>query len=287
MNYLRHILKYLRDNFFYKRELFTNTVHAWHKMGRFFAQSLATFPVGDNSNVNVAFLTILFAVFNKNLLYLHVCTAVCKHCGFSAHIERKEMSVTKTRQKLVDVARLLFAKNGLEATTMNMIAVASQKGRRTLYTYFRNKEEIYDAVIESELELLSDKLEEIASMDIDPEQKVVLLIYSHLNMIKEVVMRNGNLRAEFFRNIWLVEKVRKRFDRDEQELFYKVLKEGCDKGKFRIDDLLLMSDIMHYTLKGLEVPYIYGRLGKGMKLDRSRPIVAGLVRRVLGMSPMY
>ena len=256
-------------------------------MGRFFAQSLATFPVGDNSNVNVAFLTILFAVFNKNLLYLHVCTAVCILCGFSAHIERKEMSVTKTRQKLVDVARLLFAKNGLEATTMNMIAVASQKGRRTLYTYFRNKEEIYDAVIESELELLSDKLEEIASMDIDPEQKVVLLIYSHLNMIKEVVMRNGNLRAEFFRNIWLVEKVRKRFDRDEQELFYKVLKEGCDKGKFRIDDLLLMSDIMHYTLKGLEVPYIYGRLGKGMKLDRSRPIVAGLVRRVLGMSPMY
>ena len=35
------------------------------------------------------------------------------------------MSVSKTRQKLVDVARQLFAKNGIANTTMNDIAVAS------------------------------------------------------------------------------------------------------------------------------------------------------------------
>ena len=46
------------------------------------------------------------------------------------------MSISKTRQKLVDVARQLFAKNGLENTTMNDIAMQSGKGRRTLYTYF-------------------------------------------------------------------------------------------------------------------------------------------------------
>lgn len=32
-------------------------------------------------------------------------------------------------------------------------------------------------------------------------------------MIKETVVRNGNLRAEFFRNIWTVEKVRKTLTR--------------------------------------------------------------------------
>ena len=41
------------------------------------------------------------------------------------------MSISKTRQKLVDVARQLFAKNGLENTTMNDIAMQSGKGRRT------------------------------------------------------------------------------------------------------------------------------------------------------------
>ena len=41
------------------------------------------------------------------------------------------MTVQKTRAKLVDVARQLFAKKGVEETTMNDIAVASKKGRRT------------------------------------------------------------------------------------------------------------------------------------------------------------
>ena len=57
------------------------------------------------------------------------------------------MSISKTRQKLVDVARQLFAKNGIANTTMNDIAVASGKGRRTLYTYFNRKEDVYSAVI--------------------------------------------------------------------------------------------------------------------------------------------
>ena len=102
---------------------------------------------------------------------------------------------------LVDVARQLFAKKGIANTTMNDIAVASGKGRRTLYTYFNRKEEIFSAVIESELERLSEKLDEVANKKIPPQEKIIELIYTHLSMIRETVVRNGNLRAEFFRNI--------------------------------------------------------------------------------------
>ena len=136
------------------------------------------------------------------------------------------MSISKTRQKLIDIARQLFAKNGVANTTMNDIAVASGKGRRTLYTYFNSKEEVYSAVIESELERLSDKLDEVAAMKMRPLDKVIELIYTHLIMIRETVVRNGNLRAEFFRNIWMVEKVRKKFDDYEIDLFRKVYQEA-------------------------------------------------------------
>ena len=112
------------------------------------------------------------------------------------------MSISKTERTFVDVARQLFAKNGLEGTTMNDIAVASGKGRRTLYTYFSKKEDIYSAVIESELERLSEKLDEVAARKIRPQDKIIELIYTHLSTIRETVVRNGNLRAEFFRNIW-------------------------------------------------------------------------------------
>lgn len=192
------------------------------------------------------------------------------------------MSISKTRQKLVDVARQLFAKNGLENTTMNDIAVASGKGRRTLYTYFNSKEDVYYAVIEGELERLSDRMDEVASMNIKPQEKIIELIYTHLSTIKETVMRNGNLRAAFFRNIWMVEKVRKNFDEDEIELFRKVYAEGKADGEFDIDNVELVSDITHYCIKGLEVPFIYGRLGHGMTPETSKPLVAKVVYGALG-----
>lgn len=196
------------------------------------------------------------------------------------------MSISKTRQNLVDVARLLFAKKGIANTTMNDIAVASGRGRRTLYTYFNSKEDVYYAVIESELERLSDKLDEVAAKNISPQDKIDELIYTHLSMIKETVMRNGNLRAEFFRNIWMVEKTRKNFDEDELELFRKVYTEGKAEGEFDIEDVDLVADITHYCIKGLEVPFIYGRLGHGLTEESSRPLVAKVVYGALGKGGM-
>ncbi len=195
------------------------------------------------------------------------------------------MSITKTRQKLLEVARELFAHKGLEATTMNDIAAASGRGRRTLYTYFRNKEEIYYAVIEEELERLSEKMDEVAVMDVEPEEKIFTLIYTHLSIIRDTVARNGTLRAEFFRNIWMVEKVRKAFDVEEHRILQKVLQEGVDKGRFRIENVGLMADIIYYSVKGLEVPYIYDRLGVGLSEGETYPIVKGIVMRVLNMPP--
>ena len=193
------------------------------------------------------------------------------------------MSISKTRQKLVLVARELFARKGLENTTMNDIAQASEKGRRTLYTYFRNKEEIYFAVIEGELEHLSERLDEVANMNVEPEQKLLTLIYSHLSAIKEAVARNGSLRAEFFRNIWMVEKVRKNFDLEEKKIITRILNEGMSIGRFQVENVNLMTEILHYTVKGLEVPYIYNRIGEGLTEDSSKPIVRNILCRMIGM----
>ena len=107
------------------------------------------------------------------------------------------MAVSKTKAKLVDVARQLFAKMGVENTTMNDIALASKKGRRTLYTYFKSKEEIYMAVVESELDILSDIMKRVVEKDISPDQKIIEMIYTRLDAVKEVVYRNGTLRATF------------------------------------------------------------------------------------------
>ena len=194
-----------------------------------------------------------------------------------------KMSTVKTRNHLIDVARKLFAQKGLNGTTMNDIAKTSGKGRRTLYAYFANKEDIYSAVIKTEVDRISVKMEEVAARDMEPELKITTLIYTHLNMVREAVVRNGNLRAEFFRNIWMVEKVRKAFDHEELELYRRVIKEGCEKGQFHVKNEDLLADVIHYCIKGLEVPYIFGRLRNGMTEDSSRPVVVEMVRSMLGV----
>ena len=192
------------------------------------------------------------------------------------------MAVSKTRAKLVDVARQLFAKKGVDDTTMNDIAVASKKGRRTLYTYFKSKEDIYMAVAESELEMLSDAMEQVAKKDITPDEKILKLIETHLDSIKMVVYRNGTLRAGFFRNIWRVEAVRKNFDTKEIKLFKQVLAEGKDKGIFDIDNVDIIADIVHYCIKGIEVPYIRGQIAEELDDEAGWAYVAKIVFGALG-----
>ena len=193
------------------------------------------------------------------------------------------MSVSKTREKLIEVARGLFAHQGLEATTMNDIAAASGKGRRTLYTYFRNKEEIYLAVIEEELARLSTHMTAVLDLDLSPEEKLFKLIYTHLRTVRDTVFRNGTLRAEFFRDIWMVEKVRRAFDAEEHRVLTAILEEGAAQGHLRIPHVGLMCDIIHCTVRGLEVPYIYDRLGEGLSEDETYPMVKGILCRVLDM----
>lgn len=192
------------------------------------------------------------------------------------------MTVSKTRTKLVEVARQLFARKGVEATTMNDIAVASKKGRRTLYTYFKNKEQIYLAVAESELEVLSDTMEKVARKPIAVSQKILELITTHLDLIKMLVYRNGTLRADFFRDIWRVEAVRKRFDAKEVSLFREVLQEGKDMHLFGIDDVEITADILHYCIKGMEVPYIRGQIGENLDDETGWRYVANIVYGALG-----
>ena len=171
------------------------------------------------------------------------------------------MAVSKTRERLVEVARQLFARSGVENTTMNDIAQASSKGRRTLYTYFKNKDEIYQAVVESEIDKLNKMLMEVASKDLPADEKLITYIYSRLDAVKALVFRNGTLRANLFRDIWTVEKIRKDFDLRDIEAIKGILDEGIAQGMFNVPDPDIMASVLHHALKGLEVPYIRGLMG--------------------------
>jgi len=167
-----------------------------------------------------------------------------------------QKKVSNTKIMLIQVARQLFAAHGKKDVTMNDIAEASKKGRRTLYTYFKSKEEVYKAVIDSELIKILDRLCVVSLEKTEPDVKLTNHIITHLDAVKDTVTRNGSLRADFFRDIYEVERTRRKIDIKELALLRAMLSEGIEKHIFKRMDVDLSSIIILYALKGLEVPYI-------------------------------
>lgn len=179
--------------------------------------------------------------------------------------------VRKTRDKFIEVARQLFAHKGVENTTMNDIASASDKGRRTIYTYFKSKREIFNAVIESETEQLLEKLRVIVNRDESPEQKLREYVACRFETMKEIVRRNGSLRAGFFRDVRKVDRARRIVTDREMQLLCSILREGVENGAFHIANIHDTAVVITMAIQGFDVSYIRDELNdKG--LDKYRLI---------------
>ena len=162
----------------------------------------------------------------------------------------------KTRDKLIEIARQLFAHKGIENTTMNDIASASDKGRRTIYTYFRSKRDIYNAVVKTESDKIIGKLSAIVAQPVDPQQKLMGFIFARFEAIKESVSRNGTLKAGFFRDVRKVDRARRSNTTSEANMLKQILLEGVNQGVFHIRHVEQTAMVMLLSLQGLDVPYI-------------------------------
>ena len=176
--------------------------------------------------------------------------------------------VIKTREKLIDVARQLFAHKGIENTTMSDIANASDKGRRTIYTYFKSKKEIYNAVIERESEQLVARLRDVVKSDLSPEEKLNRFIDLRVDVIVEAIMQyyDGNvmLRSLFMRNVKKIEKIRYMALEKEREILDEIVREGLKSGVFDAERTRDLFPAVVMIFQGLELSYLrnnFTRLG--------------------------
>ena len=165
---------------------------------------------------------------------------------------------------------------------MNDIAVASKKGRRTLYTYFKNKNEILDAVVAEELNYVVSSLEQTMVLDLEPLEKFNAYIITRMNAVRTAVQRNGSLQAEFFRDVIRVELARRKFEKIEVNHLKIILQDGIDKGVFEIQKLQQTAIFIHFILQGLDVPYIRGAFDDIVK-DDNKELKERIYRMIKGL----
>jgi AcrR family transcriptional regulator len=119
---------------------------------------------------------------------------------------------------IIGVAAGLFGTVGLRRTTMETIAAAAGRGRRTIYMYFSNKADIYEAVVEGELNRIIKPLREIVSSE-EPFG-LVLQYYTaeRIKLLKDLGSRNPLLMKDFAQGMSRVEKLKERLARKELEV---------------------------------------------------------------------
>lgn len=105
------------------------------------------------------------------------------------------MDNLKTKYKFINAAKTLFVRKGYDDTTMIDIAEEAGLSRRTLYSYFESKVEVFQAVVNSEVEKILTQLSDIAKQNMPVQQKIVEFIFGYFRLVKETVDRNGTLRS--------------------------------------------------------------------------------------------
>jgi AcrR family transcriptional regulator len=111
-------------------------------------------------------------------------------------IKTKKQVVSEFRQsEIIEAARKVFAEKGYIAATVDEIAALAALAKGTIYVYFDSKEQIYNAVLENDLDALrSLTLERIAAAE-TAKEKISAYVNARFKYCEE--------RRDFFRIMYI------------------------------------------------------------------------------------
>jgi len=149
---------------------------------------------------------------------------------------REEISAYK-RERILEEAVKLFYERGFSGTTLDDIAGKLGVTKPFIYTHFRSKVELLEAICRPTIEM---SLEAIATAAQQPGTASERLFRGVVDFSKVVLQRQGNI-AVFFREeknlseagLAEINALRKRFDRVLSEL----LEQGAEAGEFTVADV--------------------------------------------------
>jgi len=164
----------------------------------------------------------------------------------------------EVKEAIVNVARHIFSRFGFKKTTMDEIAIASRKGKSSIYYYFASKEEIFQAVVEKEAQILKQELIKATNETDSPAQKLKMHVLIRMRTMEKLANFYSAIKDEYLGHLDFIEKIRKKYDQEEIQMMENILVEGVKDGIFEIDDTSLAAIAIVTALKGMEIPLFWG-----------------------------
>lgn len=161
------------------------------------------------------------------------------------------------RQKVIISAGQIFSRYGFKKTTMDEIAKALKMGKSSIYYYFQSKEEIFEAVLLYEANLLRNELTTTIKSVESPVDKMRNYVFVRMKAFEKL---SNYYNAIFDKNLDhfdFVENIRSKYDREELAILRLILYHGARKKVFNVVNSEYTALAVQTTLKGLEVPLFW------------------------------
>lgn len=148
---------------------------------------------------------------------------------------------------------------------MDDVAKASGFGRRTLYTYFKTRDELFHEVITKEREFIISQLTTIVEMKLPAEKKMEKLMAIHIKTIENIVNKNETLKKEFIKRSDRIDIYRSAIDRHEKDCIAEILKAGATDDLYQVNNFDATASIILSSLKGMEKDFILDNFGNSSR----------------------
>ena len=161
------------------------------------------------------------------------------------------------RKKIIVTSGQIFSRYGFRKTTMDEIARALKMGKSSVYYYFQSKEQIFEAVVLFEANILRNELTRaIKSVD-SPVDKMRNYVFVRMKAFEKL---SNYYNAIFDKNLDhfdFIEAIREKYDREELAILRLILYHGVRKKVFSVKNSEYTALAVQTTLKGLEVPLFW------------------------------
>ncbi len=161
------------------------------------------------------------------------------------------------RKKIIVSAGQIFSHYGFKKTTMDEISKALKMGKSSVYYYFESKEEIFEAVVLHEANLLRNELTTAIKSVESPVDKMRNYVFVRMKTFEKL---SNYYNAIFDKNLDhfdFIETIRQKYDREELAILRLILYDGARKKVFHILNSEYTAMAIQTALKGLEVPLFW------------------------------
>lgn len=180
-------------------------------------------------------------------------------------LQRDEIVV----RDIIDTARALFKRTGFKKTTMGDIARSMGKAKSSLYYYYPSKEDIFEAVLESEMDELLEQIHREIDKASSSKEKLTIYCRCRLEKLKQLCNLSDALKSEIAELDCMMADLKSRFDTTHVELVKEILEEGVHNGEFKKindDNIELIAYLMVSSFRGLAVPLMVSQ-NRSPRLD--------------------